>query len=750
MSLRVPWDKQETALLIDAYMRVKNKELSNREAVKEVSAILRYRAIKAGKKIDNVFRNVNGITMQMKLVGGLIDNSPSSLHSYSKIFNEMVTLYKNNLVEFHKILIKAKSECAMQVKAGNVIIADSSNTEIASWNFAHDSIDFINIIPTAIYYFGDLQRALGWVEAFLHIVRAMQDDYPSIIRGMVGYSFVDLGKVVLTSISGIDSLSKPVELNNRIYLETNLSPNEMVLIIRILMDRCNVDYNNVEICYKEFNSIGVVAEGSQGYECTNSDISATNDCIVLEVKERYTKILGDKFADGFRPEKTIDRNRFRMYYNDMFGEELNEDDDSLVCTLMKVGTSRDERIFVKDETAQRSLIEEINETIVETFRKGASCICLKCLFVRFQQQLAEVLHIYSISSFEKVLFSSKKRNYLKKYNYLFEYNKEPSLAGDVIEYMEKSHLPVTYSEIENALWYIPLDKIKSTLVNTSGIVNVAKETYLYAPNLPVSQSDIQQIAELINNALLQRSYISDVELRQILEEHCPSVLMNTTGYPIWGLRNALSYLLRERFSFRGSIISNKNEEISMVDVFSTFCQSSERITVDELKQFASELDTVIYWESVYSEMVRVNQNEFIRKDQIHFDIKKIDLILDNLISEAYTPIKKINLFLHFPVIDVRWNNFVLESYVAKYSEKFKLLHVGYAASDCCGAMVRQDAGISDYRTLIIDVLSKNTTWETKKDALQLLVDLGYQKKKSYRNIEEVMREAKAKWKTHQN
>ena len=149
-------------------------------------------------------------------------------------------------------------------------------------------------------------------------------------------------------------------------------------------------------------------------------------------------------------------------------------------------------------------------------------------------------------------------------------------------------------------------------------------------------------------------------------------------------------------------------------------------------------------------MVRVNQNEFIRKDQIHFDIKKIDLILDNLISEAYTPIKKINLFLHFPVIDVRWNNFVLESYVAKYSEKFKLLHVGYAASDCCGAMVRQDAGISDYRTLIIDVLSKNTTWETKKAALQLLVDLGYQKKKSYRNIEEVMREAKAKWKTHQN
>ena len=42
-----------------------------------------------------------------------------------------------------------------------------------------------------------------------------------------------------------------------------------------------------------------------------------------------------------------------MYYSDMFGEELTEDDERLVRTLMKVGTLRDERIFVKDETEQK-------------------------------------------------------------------------------------------------------------------------------------------------------------------------------------------------------------------------------------------------------------------------------------------------------------------------------------------------------------------------------------------------------------
>lgn len=1246
MALRVPWDKQETALLIDAYLRVKNKELSQQEAIKEVSSLLRRRAILSGMEIDDVFRNVNGITMQMKIIGGLVDDRPSSLHSATKMFNDMVALYKSNPAAFYEILNQAKGECAMQmnvqekffawlqervssaqlsefyivckdiesfcmnkriltqplfettntvviqgvidtiksnrmfqfkyfrqlgkmrkvmdyymtflrevplhqrkesekvptpnneivahpeehievqktvtpnvepvevavqdevtvsvheeentpaesnagtiegITTDEVVTSEDSNDDVLVWNFANDNVDFSNATPTAITYFDEEEKVQDWTDAFVKIVRAMQEDYPSIIRGMVGYRFVAIGKVALTGIAGIGRFSKPVELNNGLYLETDCSPNEIVPIVRILMDKCNMDYDNIEIYYEESESADITIESQQEDESavseeTHSDagvqdyiiqvldelnvpyvdhrnnngclwiigdrsissvfdrfiqysavfhykddggratkgeaawwtkdvivtsgeptgentaeqtveenekasenavvitsaaegkaafenwlitgaglatrsaqsytsainvagqysvrwgfsekelffildaeqvyqismkllanpefaqlndgqhnryraalskywdyckalsgdvtvsapiknvpeqedeikknriafiawaqsqqmqkaailaylsdikkcsefaqennyikeehilliqdanilervflemrkdrrfvelnnerqkrpVSAMNKLIAFrratatsgeqplvvsapvtpvekpvqrsnvsvptasvdpQVKERYTAVLAENFVDGFRPAKAIDRNRFRMYYSDMCGEELTEDDERLVRTLMKVGTLRDERFFVKDESEQKDLIEEINDTIMELFKAGASCIYLDCLFARFQEQLAEMLHIYNVDSLESVLFSSGKRNYFKRYNYLFGYNKEPAPARDVIEYMKKSHLPVTYSEIENGLWYIPLDKIKHTLVTTPGVVNVASEAYLYAPNLPVSEGEIQQIAELISHALLQRNYISDVELMQLIDEHCPSVLMNTPDYPMWGLRNALAYLLRDRFSFRGAIISDKDEEISMAEVFSDFCQRSEHITVDELKQFASELNTVIYWDSVYSEMVRVNQNEFVRRDQIHFDIEQTDYVLDKLIQSAYTPIKTINLFLHFPAIDVPWNNFVLESYVAHYSKKFKLLHASYTATDCCGAMVRTDAGISDYRTLIVDVLAKNAGWKNKKDALQLLVDLGYQQRRSYSDIEKVMQEAKAKLQT---
>lgn len=1240
MALRIPWDKQETALLIDAYLRLKNKELSQQEAVKEVSTLLRRRAILSGMEIDDVFRNTNGITMQMKIIGGLLDNRPSGLHSATKMFNEMVRLYKSEPDVFHEILIQAKGECLMQVNVqekffvwlaarvssaqlsefyivckdieyfcvskhilteplfettntviiqgvidtiksnrlfqlkyfrhfgkmrkvmdyymtflrenplyqskepenvplsnneivahskdyievkntatsdlepvmaeqteatvsvneeektlaesnedsiegvaiDEVVLSENINSETLVWNFANDNVDFSNASPTAITYFGEEENVQDWADAFVKIIRAMQEDYPSIIRGMVGYHLVGIGKVVLTGIAGISKFGKPIELNNGLFLETDCSPNEMVSIVRVLMDKCNMDYDNIELYYEEPESDVVItdnyqtvetvvseeeplAEGVQDYivqvleklnipyvdhrnnngclwiigdrrispvfedfyeysvvfhykedggratkgepawwtkdvivfdneseandvveqpikenekpyenvlnitsaaegkvafenwlitgvglavrsaksyssainvagqysvkwgfsenelfyildaeqvyqismkllanpeftqlndgqhnryraalskywdyckalfggvtvpirnapeqeneikknridfiawaqaqqiqnaailvylsdikkcsefaqennyikekhilliqdantlervflemrkdrrfvelnnERQKRPVSAMNKLIAFrratatggeqkpivsvpvtsiekpvqrpnvsvttasvnpQVKERYTAILAENFVDGFRPAKAIDRNRFRMYYGDIFGEELTEDDESFVRTLMKIGTFRDERIFVKDETEQKDLLEEINDTITETFKDGASCIYLDCLFTRFQEQLAEMLHIYNEDSLESVLFSSGKRNYFKRYNYLLGYNKEPAPNRDVIEYMKKSNLPVTYSEIENGLWYIPLDKIKHTLVTTPGIVNVASEAYLYAPNLPVSENEIQQIAELISHALLQRNYISDVELMQLIEEHCPSVLMNTPDYPMWGLRNALAYLLRDKFSFRGAIISGKDEEISMAEVFTDFCQRSEHITVDELKQFASELNTVIYWDSVYSEMVRINQNEFVRKDHIHFDVEHTDSVLENLIQSAYIPIKTINLFLHFPAIDVPWNNFVLESYVAHYSKKFRLLHASFTATDCCGAMVRQDSGISDYRTLIVDVLAKNTGWKNKKDALQLLVDLGYQQRRSYSDIEKVMQEAKAK------
>ena len=60
---RIPWDKYEVVILIDASIKVINKEITKQDAVKKVSLMLRTKAATSGIIIDNIFRNENGISM---------------------------------------------------------------------------------------------------------------------------------------------------------------------------------------------------------------------------------------------------------------------------------------------------------------------------------------------------------------------------------------------------------------------------------------------------------------------------------------------------------------------------------------------------------------------------------------------------------------------------------------------------------------------------------------------------------------
>ena len=57
-------------------------------------------------------------------------------------------------------------------------------------------------------------------------------------------------------------------------------------------------------------------------------------------------------------------------------------------------------------------------------------------------------------------------------------------------------------------------------------------------------------------------------------------------------------------------------------------------------------------------------------------------------------------------------------------------------------MVKKDSNIEDYQMLITDVLAHSSQWDDKTTALELLVDLGYQQRKKYANIEKVIHEAR--------
>lgn len=103
MAVRILWDKFETALLLDYCIMIEDNEISRMEAISTVSQVLRYRAECEGYEIDDVFRNENGIGMQLSSMRNCYLGKKQGL-TISKLFYEIVELQKDDPDAFDQIL----------------------------------------------------------------------------------------------------------------------------------------------------------------------------------------------------------------------------------------------------------------------------------------------------------------------------------------------------------------------------------------------------------------------------------------------------------------------------------------------------------------------------------------------------------------------------------------------------------------------------------------------------------------------
>lgn len=102
--LRQPqWDQYEAALLLDYCVKVETGEITKGNAIEAVSTLLRTRAQNKGIQIDDTFRNLNGITMQLSSMRNCYLRKENGL-TISKLFKQVVEIYENDRVRFNEIL----------------------------------------------------------------------------------------------------------------------------------------------------------------------------------------------------------------------------------------------------------------------------------------------------------------------------------------------------------------------------------------------------------------------------------------------------------------------------------------------------------------------------------------------------------------------------------------------------------------------------------------------------------------------
>lgn len=104
MSLKIPWNEHEQAILLRSLINVLKHKVKRKYAIAEVSKQLRNLAMQQGLTIDDKFRNENGIALQMSKLEYAFTNGKSGMYVNSGWYFSIVEIYKNNKEKYKELL----------------------------------------------------------------------------------------------------------------------------------------------------------------------------------------------------------------------------------------------------------------------------------------------------------------------------------------------------------------------------------------------------------------------------------------------------------------------------------------------------------------------------------------------------------------------------------------------------------------------------------------------------------------------
>lgn len=124
--MRIPWDDHEIALLFDMYEQVSTGR-DIHDAATALSKMLRQKAVREGKTVDEKFRNFNGMVFYLKRAEYLFSGGRSGMADQQKSVLAMWDIYQNDQPRYQDILKEAKA------------LTDSEKSTFAEAFFAYAS-----------------------------------------------------------------------------------------------------------------------------------------------------------------------------------------------------------------------------------------------------------------------------------------------------------------------------------------------------------------------------------------------------------------------------------------------------------------------------------------------------------------------------------------------------------------------------------------------------------------------------------
>lgn len=459
--------------------------------------------------------------------------------------------------------------------------------------------------------------------------------------------------------------------------------------------------------------------------------------------EGYEEVLGQYFKKGFRMDSPLEIRKFKRYYTATHDRELTDPNDDISKKIKQLCIIYEGKAFLPDVMLSKELKDELLNYIESAFADGKSAIYYQAIFAEFSDAFLDY-HIHDADMLKSYLtFIGDGRFFINR-SFI---SKTPDVSMDplseVRSCLQDYGRPATYDEIFAALPHLPQSKIKFILASNVEFVNNGRSEYFHESIVHLSDEELDGISEIIQRTIDEKDFIGGNELYDAIRAKYPYIIDENHTLSMYGFRDALKAKLGDKFSFKGNIISHSGQELSMADVFAKYARSHDTFTLSELQSLANNLATPIYFEAIYENSLRISRDQFVAKTAAHFPVEAMDEALDRICMGTYIPLLEATNFGAFPYAGFPWNIFLLEHYVASYSQKYMLLHSSFNGTECAGAIVKRSAGIDSFDDLIVDLLANNQIEMKKAPVLQFLSGKGYLARRRYSEIESLIIKANA-------
>ena len=442
------------------------------------------------------------------------------------------------------------------------------------------------------------------------------------------------------------------------------------------------------------------------------------------MSKKVVCVLRSYFSRGFRLNSTIEERRFKQFYEKQYSSEFPA---TLQLSMMipMLGIQHENKVYLPEFMLATDVRDKIQLYIVSHF-ESSDYIYYDAILDKFSEDIVD----------SQIFDKETLKAYLQYYDVYgwsygtFYISKTNSVSvnqdQDIIDFVRMQGGIVTENEILNAFHYMPKDYVVRCVVrNNRTLISCGRGFRFHIDNYRINDIEKNGIREIIQLSIQSTGYLTTSELARSVQIKYPSVLSDNTEYGIIGFRNVVSKLYEGEFSFYNNLISSMHSRLDTNQVFEDFCKSKATFTTEEVNQLADDLGTLINFDAISRYCVRVSESKFVSKDNIVFDVPATDAAIANYCSGEYVTILDINTFVAFPYCSYRWNNYLLESFVAQYSKQFKLMHSRYNKDNTIGAIVKRTSAFSDYDEILIDAVANSKVPLNENDVLDYLQEKGY-------------------------